>query len=1317
MISRFTRSLFAMCLGLVFLTPAARSQTPDVGGGSPTQSITQAFLDAYYRNGFNRLVAVPPLADVKKFGTIGLVQEFQDAAKTTSVRLALIKPNASVSIPENAIGVYQLQAVIYAYYNTVGVNNAGYPASDTMPCPTLVSATAAGNSCQYQLFDKPYVLFVYSSLGQLLSSTVSIRDPFYTRWTAQGGINVFGPPISAEASVTGGVNGGVSTSEAFDRGVIFNVTSGSLIGRVLSVKGDIYSVYFANGGVTGSLGYPVGDEILLANGHYRQSFEGGSIEYDPATSGSGVLRTPVSNIRLTPANISLRLNLGDTYTVAASLFSATGISLTDRQPVFTTSNSRVITVQSTGLSATLRAVGGGSASVTATAEGKTSAAITIFVSAPCCQIGEGGPTAATQQAFADAVTRNKLQIKLPAASAVVRLAAGYLQELQTADGRTVLVIVPAKSLSGFVVAGSILTRYLDLGGPSGPLGLPSSDATAAGRQNFDGGALAGTPVQLVSGGILAKWASLGYETGILGLPSGPASSFLTFRATSVTSQAFAHGEIDLANSGSLAGKAFVVTGITQASLQSNGGIAGSLGAPIADEIGVNSRRRQDFEGGSIDYAPGDALANATLTPRKPLVSATPTTVLAGTTLRLAIGGFDANAIVRVSTPGRPDFLITTATGAYVWDVYIPATAATSTVTVTATQPSGGATAQASYAIRSIADSRFTLAVVRGDGQSGTPGASLGEVFRVSLKDQSGNPAAGQLVTFAASPGASIAPVTAVTDANGEATATLRLPAIEGLALATATAAHQSVTFSARAASSRLSNFPKLTQAYDQALGTGTATIRQKGALLSAFASMLRYYQDRGDAPLSNGAADPLSLNAFLRTLCPADTQGAAACDGFYTAADSAEQIVNPWRVPAFVGNSVDVAVSSLASANPLALTRDLISQGTPVLIPLALSASGAPQGSHYVVATGVEADGGLSIFDPNPVYGRALLNDYLTGFPNNGQTITATLSGAPLYFLLQPFSAAFLVTSNGSVSISSLSGTCPAGFQIFDTTAVPGSAPPSTPRPLFFTACTGIDAAYQIEIAQPAAGTLAATFRDLGNPGNRVNLTAAAGGISKLAQRSGSQWSLTDLAPGFPVEGVVNSASGIADFSPGGILTIYGSGFGSDPAVTRVEAGSVAARIVSVNPFQINAQLPETTPIGPMTLRVTTPNGIFERTIVIKSVSPGIFTFPGQPAITNQNGSLNRPGLPANRGEAIVIYSTGLGVTTAQGNLRPAASTVKVQLGNQELTPFYAGATPGIPGLYQVNVIIPAPTPPGLAVPLFLKQGASNSNSVPLAIQ
>jgi hypothetical protein len=134
------------------------------------------------------------------------------------------------------------------------------------------------------------------------------------------------------------------------------------------------------------------------------------------------------------------------------------------------------------------------------------------VTAPCCQIGEGAPTAAIQQAFQDAVNRDKLSVQLPAAAPALRVGSGYVQQLLSTAMMpvTYLVAVADGSINGYVVTGAILAQYNTLGGPAGMLGYPLSDATAGARQAFQQGALAGNAAQLVTGAILAKWGALGY---------------------------------------------------------------------------------------------------------------------------------------------------------------------------------------------------------------------------------------------------------------------------------------------------------------------------------------------------------------------------------------------------------------------------------------------------------------------------------------------------------------------------------------------------------------------------------------------------------------------------------------------------------------------------------------------------------------------------------------------------------------------------------------------------------------------------------------
>jgi uncharacterized protein (TIGR03437 family) len=121
----------------------------------------------------------------------------------------------------------------------------------------------------------------------------------------------------------------------------------------------------------------------------------------------------------------------------------------------------------------------------------------------------------------------------------------------------------------------------------------------------------------------------------------------------------------------------------------------------------------------------------------------------------------------------------------------------------------------------------------------------------------------------------------------------------------------------------------------------------------------------------------------------------------------------------------------------------------------------------------------------------------------------------------------------------------------------------------------------------------------------------------------------------------------------------------------------------------------------------------------VSDVAPAIFLIgsPAVGAVVNQDGTLNGTSTPLPRGGTLVIYSTGLGVVTPTGGLSATAAPVTVMLNGVELSSAYAGLTPGYSGLYQVNVAIPTTFPPGLGLPLSLKQGGKVSNAVQVAVQ
>src|SRR5207245_9387404 len=127
----------------------------------------------------------------------------------------------------------------------------------------------------------------------------------------------------------------------------------------------------------------------------------------------------------------------------------------------------------------------------------------------------------------------------------------------------------------------------------------------------------------VSGAILAKWTLLNFEDGAAGLPVADATAVVASSGTKAQQQTFAKGVIFAATSGSRTGQAQLVSGLILDRYTSLGGPGGAFGLPVNDEFGLDGRQRQDFEGGYIDYGPGDRSATEHGAERRPAVSSAP----------------------------------------------------------------------------------------------------------------------------------------------------------------------------------------------------------------------------------------------------------------------------------------------------------------------------------------------------------------------------------------------------------------------------------------------------------------------------------------------------------------------------------------------------------------------------------------------------------------------------------------------------------------------------------------------------------------------
>ncbi|MCU1276430.1 MAG: hypothetical protein JWO48_3861 [Bryobacterales bacterium] len=222
-----------------------------------------------------------------------------------------------------------------------------------------------------------------------------------------------------------------------------------------------------------------------------------------------------------------------------------------------------------------------------------------------------------------------------------------------------------------------------------------------------------------------------------------------------------------------------------------------------------------------------------------------------------------------------------------------------------------------------------------------------------------------------------------------------------------------------------------------------------------------------------------------------------------------------------------------------------------------------------------------------------------------------------------------------------------------------------------------------------------------------------------------AQTARLSLAPSYTSASVVNSATNTADaLAPNAIASIYGSGLSFNTqaasqgsplyfnlpvtlAGVRVYVAGLETSLYYVSPWQINFVIPNLRG-GDMSLYVTR-QGITgpHVTVTVHDAGPGLYEWSaGMIASTHADGSVITEEHPARAGEIVVLYGTGLGhtdpdVVSGEINSNPAQITqlsqFHVSVAGTVLdgtTVYYAGVTPGIPGLYQVNVKLPDHLPP-----------------------
>jgi uncharacterized protein (TIGR03437 family) len=237
----------------------------------------------------------------------------------------------------------------------------------------------------------------------------------------------------------------------------------------------------------------------------------------------------------------------------------------------------------------------------------------------------------------------------------------------------------------------------------------------------------------------------------------------------------------------------------------------------------------------------------------------------------------------------------------------------------------------------------------------------------------------------------------------------------------------------------------------------------------------------------------------------------------------------------------------------------------------------------------------------------------------------------------------------------------------------------------------------------------------LSGDGTTAYLATANGKLLKIDAQSGVSQALLGNQP------IVTA------YDPpvaGSLNRIIGSGFPKSP---QVLVNGAPAPIISSTATEVDAQIPWETPAGTVTLQVTGPAAIFQQVISIPLLTNAA-TPLGQPIHQDFSGFVTEAS-PAHGGEIVQFYFTGLGPVTPQvADGKPSPMSPLSQLTMPLPTSFvyqgggvnqgaplvlYAGLAPGLIGVYQVSIQLPAKivglasdeTPSGLMQILLVVDG------------
>ncbi|HBY59574.1 MAG TPA: hypothetical protein DEH78_07105 [Solibacterales bacterium] len=217
--------------------------------------------------------------------------------------------------------------------------------------------------------------------------------------------------------------------------------------------------------------------------------------------------------------------------------------------------------------------------------------------------------------------------------------------------------------------------------------------------------------------------------------------------------------------------------------------------------------------------------------------------------------------------------------------------------------------------------------------------------------------------------------------------------------------------------------------------------------------------------------------------------------------------------------------------------------------------------------------------------------------------------------------------------------------------------------------------------------------------------------------------------------GAVNAASYFPGLTPGGFASVFGANLAAGfPATATLALGyperlggaqvtvnGTPVPLVYVSDRQINFLVPANLPLTGTEAEVVITTRLGSSVPVrypLRAIHPGIFydTATNYGAVLIANTGVSTVERPAAAGQFLEIYCTGLGPFRSAFPAPPETTTTpEVFLGDRPVRVLYSGGTT-FPGLYQVNIEIPAGLPSG-DVNLRIRSGGLDSNQVKVRLR